>query len=108
MAEHYANAACRHALDSKILLEASRWHGCAYMAGYAIECSLKACIANPSVPPGIDLCTIGHDLSRLQRELDILASSRQAAWKRHVSSQLLTSLRTKLTSMQPMWEPAMR
>lgn len=108
MAEHYANAACRHLSDSKILLDASSWDGSAYLAGYVIECSLKAIIANPAVPPGIELKELGHDLAQLRSELDKMASSRQAARKRNVSSQLLSFLRVRLETMQPMWKPAMR
>lgn len=33
------------ALDAQILLNAGRWSGAYYLAGYAIECGLKACIA---------------------------------------------------------------
>lgn len=108
MAENYANAACRHLTDSKILLDASSWDGSAYLAGYVIECSLKAIIATPSAPPEIDLPKIGHDLAQLGRVLDQMASSRKPAWKRHVSSQLLSALRTRLETMQPTWKPAMR
>lgn len=31
--------------DAKILLDAGRWSGAYYLAGYALECGLKACIA---------------------------------------------------------------
>jgi HEPN domain-containing protein len=31
--------------DAKALLAAKRWAGAYYMAGYAVECALKACIA---------------------------------------------------------------
>jgi len=31
--------------DAKTLLAAKRWAGAYYMAGYAVECALKACIA---------------------------------------------------------------
>jgi HEPN domain-containing protein len=31
--------------DAKILLDAGRWAGAYYLAGYAVECGLKACIA---------------------------------------------------------------
>ena len=33
------------ACDAKSLLSAGRWSGAYYLAGYAIECGLKACIA---------------------------------------------------------------
>ena len=32
-------------LDAEALLAAGRWSGAYYLAGYAIECALKACIA---------------------------------------------------------------
>lgn len=31
-------------LDAKALLDAGRWSGAYYLAGYAVECRLKACI----------------------------------------------------------------
>jgi len=31
-------------LDAKALLDAGRWSGAYYLAGYAIECGLKACV----------------------------------------------------------------
>lgn len=31
-------------LDAKALLDAGRWAGAYYLAGYAVECGLKACI----------------------------------------------------------------
>ncbi|HMA92778.1 MAG TPA: hypothetical protein VKP30_08835 [Polyangiaceae bacterium] len=108
MAEQFANAAYRHLKDSKVLLENQRWDGCAYLAGYVIECSLKALISSPSTPPGIELKELGHNLSALQACLDRMAASRQPAWKRHAPSSLLGALRSKLDTMQPPWEPAMR
>jgi HEPN domain-containing protein len=32
-------------LDARALLDAQRWSGAYYLAGYAVECALKACIA---------------------------------------------------------------
>lgn len=31
--------------DAEVLLQASRWSGAYYLAGYAVECALKSCIA---------------------------------------------------------------
>lgn len=108
MSEHYPNAAIRHLRDSKILLDSSRRHGCAYLAGYVIECSLKACITTPASPERIDVREIGHDLSSLTNTLDSMASSRKSAWKRHVPAGLLGTLRSRLESPGPIWTPAMR
>lgn len=106
--EHYPNAACRHLIDSQHLLNVSRWDGCAYLAGYVIECSLKALIAHPSIPSEIDLHAIGHDLSKLTHTLDQMAASRKPEWKRHASSSFLLALRNKLDSQQLEWHPRMR
>jgi HEPN domain-containing protein len=108
MAEHYPNAAYRHLTDSKHLLDASSWDGSAYLAGYVIECSLKALISHSTTPPGIDLHAMGHDLSSLTKRLDQMASSRQSLWKRHVSAQWLSALRGRLDSSRPSWSPSMR
>lgn len=32
-------------LDAQALLNAQRWHAAYYLAGYGVECALKACIA---------------------------------------------------------------
>jgi hypothetical protein len=31
-------------VDAKVLLDASRWSAAYYIAGYAVECGLKACV----------------------------------------------------------------
>ncbi|MGC4065693.1 MAG: hypothetical protein QM784_13805 [Polyangiaceae bacterium] len=108
MAEHFANAAARHLQDSKLLLDKSRWDGSAYLAGYVIECSLKALISTPSSPPGVDLKELGHSLSLLQQRLDQMAASRKPGWKRNVPREFLSNLRSSLNSMPLPWEPAMR
>lgn len=35
----------QHLGDAQVLLEQKRWPGAYYLAGYAVECALKACIA---------------------------------------------------------------
>jgi HEPN domain-containing protein len=56
--------------EAKILLDAGKWTGAFYLAGYAVECGLKACIAKlfrSDVFPQkyfSDKCYI-HDLDRL-------------------------------------------
>jgi HEPN domain-containing protein len=56
--------------EAKILLDAGKWSGAYYLAGYAIECGLKACIANLMKSENFperdfsDKCYI-HDLERL-------------------------------------------
>ena len=35
----------QHLRDAQVLLEKKRWPGAYYLAGYSVECALKACIA---------------------------------------------------------------
>jgi hypothetical protein len=41
----------RYSFDSHVLLKAGRWSSSYYLAGYAVECALKACVAK-MVQPG--------------------------------------------------------
>ena len=41
---HWQQLADARVLDSEALLNAGRWSAAYYLAGYAIECGLKACI----------------------------------------------------------------
>ncbi len=41
--------------DAEVLLDAGQWSGAYYLAGYAVECGLKACAAE---------MTNQHDLSQ--------------------------------------------
>jgi hypothetical protein len=40
-------------LDAQSLLATSRWSGAYYLAGYAVECGLKACVLNHVVNTGV-------------------------------------------------------
>ncbi len=40
----FQRLALDHIADAKALLAARRWGGAYYLAGYAVECGLKACI----------------------------------------------------------------
>ncbi len=56
--------------DAKTLLEGGRWSAAYYLAGYAVECALKACIAKlmrPEEFPDKQLAERcwTHDLDRL-------------------------------------------
>jgi HEPN domain-containing protein len=59
--------------DAAALLTAGRWSGAYYMAGYAVECGLKACIAKltkeydfPRERKYVEECYT-HDLEKLLR-----------------------------------------
>ena len=42
------NLAMERIAEAKILLDAGKWSGAYYLAGYAVECATKACIAKLS------------------------------------------------------------
>ena len=107
MSEDYPNAAKRHLEDSKMLLEASRWDNSAYLAGYVIECSIKAVIAYPVRPDEQPWPGDGHDLSMLLFQLEQMAASRKVGHKRSVHSGLMSTLRTGISSNLA-WHPRMR
>jgi HEPN domain-containing protein len=44
------NLANERIAEAKILLDAGKWSGAYYLAGYAVECGLKACIAKLTKP----------------------------------------------------------
>lgn len=108
MSEHYPNAACRHLADSKTLLDSRRFQGSAYLAGYVVECSLKALIVSPTAPPGVDVRRIGHELSCLHKQLYNMAAARHGSGRRMASAKLLGNLRSFLDAQTPAWNPSMR
>ena len=72
--------------DANALLDAGRWSGAYYLAGYAVECALKACIAKQTnrhdfPEKSFVQKAFTHDLSelvelaglRIQLKLDTLA-----------------------------------
>ena len=96
MSEDYPSAAKRHLEDSRTLLDAQRWDNSAYLAGYVIECSLKALITFPAPPAGIEVKEIGHDVTKLVSVLDSMAASRIVGRRRSVESRLISRLRSEM------------
>jgi HEPN domain-containing protein len=72
--------------DAKALLAAKRWSGAYYLAGYAVECGLKACVLAHVERTGIifedrkyaEKCWT-HDLGELLRLADLQGSFDAAA-----------------------------
>ena len=61
--------------DAKALLDQGKWAGAYYLAGYAVECALKACVAkltNQYDFPDKQLANkcYTHDLDELAKRLD--------------------------------------
>ncbi len=63
--EKYASAAARHWDSAHLLSLSDRWQEAAYLAGYVVECSLKALLQTSTLPHVRDL---GHNLTILNRE----------------------------------------
>ncbi len=66
----FQNLANERIAEAKILLDAGKWSGAYYLAGYAVECGLKACIAKLSKPDEFPDKNFGgkcwvHDIEQL-------------------------------------------
>ncbi len=75
--DDYASAAARHVNDARLLCEADRWDNAGYLAGYAIECSVKAVIDRADLPP------LHTHLNEIPRELLALAADLNLAARRY-------------------------
>jgi HEPN domain-containing protein len=66
--------------EAKILLDQGYYSGAYYLAGYAVECALKACIARQTkrhdFPPAPDVVRnmYVHDLARLLKQAQLEAA----------------------------------
>lgn len=73
LADNYPEAARKHVLDSEALLNIKRYDGAGYLAGYAVECTLKTLIIVET--GGRDR---RHDLGKLSaKALQLLSLSSQ-------------------------------
>ena len=64
------NLANERIAEAKILFDAGKWSGAYYLAGYAVECGLKACIAKLTKPDEFPDKNFGakcwvHDIEQL-------------------------------------------
>jgi Uncharacterized conserved protein related to C-terminal domain of eukaryotic chaperone, SACSIN len=107
MSEKYPEAAKRHLEDSKVLLDHSRWDDSAYLAGYVIECSLKAIITTPYSPDGVNVYQIGHDLQTLAGQLARMAASSKGGFRRSISGINILDIQKQLSSSFP-WKETLR
>jgi HEPN domain-containing protein len=64
--------------EAKALLDAQLWDGAYYLAGYAVECALKACIAKRTqaedYPPRETRDYYTHDLNALLKTANLTAA----------------------------------
>ena len=86
--DDYPGAASKHVLDSESLLAANRFDGAGYLAGYAVECTIKT-VAQ------VEGHSLGHshnlgDLSRKALVVVALPSGRTARYVRHPNFTSMT------------------
>ncbi len=84
--DDYPGAASKHVVDCEALLAAGRFDGAGYLAGYAVECTIKTLAQAEGAP------LTGHNLGVLSRKaLELLASpSNRTA--RYVTNPNVTTL----------------
>jgi len=85
--DDYPRAAQKHVQDAEVLLGQHRFDGAGYLAGYVVECVLKALIQveTPDVPKK-------HDLNALSREALDFAGLPGSRTARYVRQPELTRL----------------
>lgn len=88
MAEDYPKAARKHVLDSEALLSANRYDGAGYLAGYAVECTLKTLIWVETSKGTHDT----HDLNTLSTRALQLAGLPTQKTAAYVKGTTITSL----------------
>ena len=97
--ENYREAAGKHLVDADTLLKAKRADGAAYLAGYVVECSLKALIAAEGATP-----QHVHDFGSLLDRLNDLATRADVRTARRY---VRVSSRLHSASIHG-WRPAIR
>jgi hypothetical protein len=85
--DDYPGAASKHVLDSEALLAASRFDGAGYLAGYAVECTMKTVVQVEG--DRLPVHNLG-DLSRRALALAALPSSRTARYLTNPNFTTLT------------------
>jgi hypothetical protein len=84
--DDYPGAASKHVLDCEALLAAGRFDGAGYLAGYAVECTIK------TVAKVEGSALRGHDLSGLSRGALALVALPSARTARYITNPSLTTL----------------
>ena len=89
--DDHPDAAAKHAEDAKVLLDAGRADGAAYLSGYVVECSLKSLWLHETGVPGsgkMPWGKRGHDLKHLHSQVAALAAVAGAKVARYVKAQV--------------------
>jgi HEPN domain-containing protein len=88
--EDYPDAAIKHCDDARRLLSGNRPDGAAYLAGYAVECSLKTLI---QIEQGHANKIQSHDLKSLSTNAAQLAAQPTNRTVRYFTTAGITTLR---------------
>jgi hypothetical protein len=85
--DDYPGAASKHVLDSEALLAANRFDGAGYLAGYAVECTIK------TVAQVEGRRLSGHNLGELSRDALVLVALPSGRTARYLTNPGFTILR---------------
>jgi hypothetical protein len=84
--DDFPGAASKHVLDSEALLAANRFDGAGYLAGYAVECTIKTLVQVEGASRH------GHNLGDLSRKALGLAALPSQRTARYLTNPNLTTL----------------
>ncbi len=98
--DDFPGAASKHVLDSEALLAADRFDGAGYLAGYAVECTIKT-VAQVEGSGRLSF----HNLGALSREAMALAALPSGRTGRYLTNPKFTTL---AYGDPPGWKETMR
>ncbi len=84
--DDYPGAASKHVLDSEALLATNRFDGAGYLAGYAVECTIK------TVAQVEGKRLSGHNLGELSRDALVLVALSSGRTARYLTNPGFTTL----------------
>ena len=99
MSDDFGSAVSRHYYDAELLLTGRRFDNAAYLAGYAVECGLKALILHGGGQPK----KYGHDLPTMASKALALAVLLSPAMRRYYIDVMDVMLRACKG-----WKPELR
>jgi HEPN domain-containing protein len=102
--DDHPEAAKKHLFDAKALVNSGRTDGAAYLAGYVIECSLKALLFFEHGVAGGSGLAWGHSLTQLQSAVSTTIAAAGAKAARYIG----TNIRNLSSAAIMAWDPAMR
>ena len=87
--EDYPEAAFKHCEDARHLMSGNRPDGAAYLAGYAVECTLKTLV---QVEAGNARLIRSHNLNDLSSQALRLAATATSKTAKYISAPTVTTL----------------